>query len=121
MNRLMAGITTFIIALGLTLSATAQSKTTTPIRVGTPQNSTPNPNGAALHKLHVRQFQIRRQIEMNFVAKKITKTEAMDLEGKIKAERVQESQWLKGSGNRTLTGDQIQQLNLQLDSISSGL
>ena len=122
MKCLISGLAV-LMGLSLTVSTMAQSKVPTPTvgHISYNSNSHTVVKNPALHTLHGRFRQILVQIQKDLESKKITASQASDFHNQVKAVRVQEINWLKESGTKTLTSDQITKLNQQLDTIVAGL
>ena len=120
MKRLKSGI---IMMIGLSATASAMAQLITPTvghshYVSNVQAEVKNP---AFHSFHIRMRQVLERIEKDLKSNKITQSQAADLQEKVKAVRVQEISWIKSSETRSLTSEQITQLNQQLDTIAAEL
>jgi hypothetical protein len=72
-------------------------------------------------KLTIRLCQQNIQIQRDEKAGKLTKAQAKVLKGQAEAIRKAEIADLKQNGTKTLTGDQVNQLNQQLNTLSKSI
>lgn len=72
-------------------------------------------------KLNIRLRQQNIQISRDLKAGKLTKDQAKTLRGQVEAIRKEESADLKQNGTKTLTDDQVNQLNQQLNNLSKSI
>ena len=79
------------------------------------------PNQNPVHLLGMRFHQVMIQIQKAHKAKSLTDAQAKDLRTQVMDIRKQEMADFKANGSRTLTNDQISQLNGQLDTVSNSL
>jgi len=102
-------------------SAMAQSITPTVVHTHYVSNVQAEIKNPAFHSLHLRMRQVLEQIAKELKSNKINQSQASNLQGKVKAVRIQEISWIKSSETRSLTSEQITQLNQQLDTIAAEL
>lgn len=74
-----------------------------------------------MDKLNIRIRQTNIQISRDLKASKLTKDQAKTLRGQVEAIRKQEITDLKQNGSKTLTDDQVNQLNQQLNTLSKSI
>lgn len=72
-------------------------------------------------KVNIRIRQQNIQISRDLKAGKLTKDQAKTLKGQVEAIRKQEITDLKQNGTKTLTDDQVNQLNQQLNILSKSI
>ncbi len=72
-------------------------------------------------KLQIRMRQQNIQIQRDEKAEKLTKAQAKALKAQVEAIRQQEIADLKQNGTKTLTDDQVNQLNQQLNTLSKSI
>lgn len=72
-------------------------------------------------KVNIRLRQQNIQIRRDLKAGKLTKDQAKTLKGQVEAIRKAEIADLKQNGTKTLTDDQVNQLNQQLNTLSKSI
>ena len=109
MNRL-----TFIFVLALAQGAAFGAPAPTPVSehiiAKTPMD-----------KLHLRMWQQVAQIQRDTRLGKLTKDQAKSLKSQVEAIRKAEIADLKANNSKTLTDDQVNQLNQQLNTLSKSI
>jgi ribosome recycling factor len=74
-----------------------------------------------MEKLNIRLRQQNIQIQRDLKAGKLTKDQAKALKAQVEAIRKREIADLKQNGTKTLTDDQVNQLNQQLNTLSKSI
>lgn len=74
-----------------------------------------------MEKLTIRLRQQNIQVQRDEKAGKLTAAQAKGLKGQVEAIRQQEIADLKQNGTKTLTNDQVNQLNQQLNTLSKSI
>lgn len=80
-----------------------------------------SPAKTPMDKLTIRLRQQNIQISRDEKAGKLTKAQAKALKGQVEAIRKAEIADLKANGTKTLTDDQVNQLNQQLNTLSKSI
>lgn len=79
------------------------------------------PTRTPMEKLTIRLRQMHIQISRDVKAGKLTKDQAKTLRGQVEAIRKAEIADLKQNATKTLTDDQVNQLNQQLNTLSKSI